>query len=1229
MILKYPNNIGNNPMDLLSPQHDSFVSCLGENFLMLLKKRGLLQFSYYDPETDKKFIIKIEDYFLQPTFENSEYMTLSSLQPVDHFQLYDLFLNIKIYSNNVTNVRKWVCVGQIPKMQERGGFVRNGVKRVLLNQLIRSPGLYRNVIISSNSTKFDDLNNPFLKHRKAIAKIIPEYGTWLRVETLVGGPRRSTAIRDPKPFYTRDRILCTTDSLLRVPFVLLLTGLGIPPSLLPSVCSIGSKNNPRNLQIWNEEIRETRLGNLPKPWSRQQALSYLWLNIKPYKRRRVPRTPEAVATLLMDSFYNPTTYSLGRVGRKQLSSQLGMNSFNRKDSDSLEISDLCVIANQLITMRWDKELSPQKALSASVLTNPESLSNRMVRTSGELLLNCIVSELSNLDRLDQRFRTKQEGNLTKIQSFKQNFVDTNWEVITSTHYTNIIKSENFLKTGQEDKYNPSKTTLIINNINRASYEVHMKDMVLQRFVSLCYDAILRSTKTFLTAIQISQLEDTLNPLSDLTLKRRISVLGPGGITRSQASITMRNIHPTTYGRLCPIETPEGQNAGLVRSLAMHAFIPPGTGQIEVPFIDIEVLNNQSFIKYTDSFTDKAFSFGIPDVMIAEKNIQKSASILIKQGLFFNKLPIWDCSFFGISPIQLLSVGTTLTPFLEHDDATRVLMGSNMQRQSLSLISCERPIVGTGSEILIGLDSRHIKRSSKTGLICGLNSQSVYILTTSYKSYLHTFKYAPNLFSFFNSYNTHKTKNCSFNFFPSIGIKNIIARIPLSGPKRSNKATISRSVLSRNIGDWVGKGSLISQETGLENGQLALGCNLRVVYMPWDGFNFEDAIVFNQTTAFSEKMKTFHIKRFDLIVPVEQTITSDFSNVPGVLSSTHKHLDSNGFVIPGSCVRQGDALVGIVGKSASSKSWKIRLMKKLAKIDPNFSMVDYELTERSLFVPLGLSGRVIAVQKRQIFDGLHVRIYLLMTRFLQVGDKLSGRHGNKGVISTLVSSCDMPYKPNGDQADIILNPLGVPSRMNLGQIFECLLGLAGQQLQQRYKVLAFDEIFAFEASKRLCYTKLYEAQNLIKDNSIFDFGYPGKTWMIDGRNGKKFEQPVVFGVSYILKLCHQVDEKLHGRSVGEYSLVTQQPVQGRARGGGQRVGEMEVWAFQGFGTSYMLQELLSIKSDDVRGRKEAAKMLLRGSILYTKEFKSYRKPQTLQVVSYEMRALCMDFRLSST
>lgn len=1260
MVFKYSENIANNPTNLLGPQCDNYISCLNDKFLFTLKERQLDKLTLYDSETDYLITIVIVDYMLEPT--NGEYKThvTNIKNESDYVHSYNLFLKIETYINQENISKNWICVGQIPKMQERGGFIRNKIRRVLLHQLIRSPGLYVDLNFAKDPNSFQSqtdwtkIEDP-LRFRKSSARIIPQYGTWMKIEVDAGGLRHN--LDNAIPFFlsknsskadlfsndsnhlfyeTQDRVTFTTESFMKTPLVLLLYALGENLSLSRIA---GARNKFRNIEVWNNEIMDIKFelerNSQRRPCNRQDAFALLWRYLKPFKRRKVVRTTESVEELITESFYNLTNYNLGPTGEKQLCQQLGCYSQTTALSPFLTSERLCLIANHLITLRWDLSSNPEIGSLKYNQTNPESLNNRQMRAPGELLVTCIITELLNLERPDLQFGTKKFGDLTKLQNSKELPTYSQWEEVTQVDYNTLLKQQTLNQTIEEDFIEPEMqdNEVVINDneirldlCSQLTASVNLK--AIENFVFLFQEALEKSTRTFLNAIQISQLEDTLNPISDLTLKRRVSVLGPDGITRDQASITMRNIHPTTYGRLCPIETPEGQNAGLVRSLTMYSFIP-GTGQIDVPFINFKAVQNNSFINYTNSFTDKALSFGLPDIMIAEKNLSVSSAVLTKQNLFFNKNPLSDCSFFGVTAIQLLSIGTTLTPFLEHNDATRVLMGSNMQRQSLPLINCERPIVGTGSEILIAVDSRYLKRSTTTGLVCGFNNQNIHILEDDYSTFLKNFYQAPKLFSFLNSCNLHKQQPKLFQLAPFSNYSKNIKKISLIGPKRSNKATISQHLLKTNIGDWINKGTVVASETGLENGQLALGVNLRVAYMPWDGFNFEDAIVFNQQTAFSGRLKTFHIKRFDVLITKKQQITANFNDVPGSFTSTHQHLDKDGFVIPGRCVRQGDALVGIVERNPSPNLWKVRLVKKLMKIDSDDLSANYELIEQSFVVPLGLSGRVITVQKRQCGDDIHVRIYLLIIRFLRVGDKLSGRHGNKGVISSLIPAYDMPYKPNGEQVDLILNPLGVPSRMNLGQIFECLLGLAGQQLQQRYKVIGFDEIFAFEASKKLCYTKLYEAKTLLNEPTLFNFSYPGKTWMFDGRNGSSFDQPVIFGISYILKLCHQVEEKLHGRATGQYSLITQQPVQGRARGGGQRIGEMEVWAFEGFGTSFMLQELLSIKSDEMDGRKEVAKALLSGDVIYTRDIQSYRKPQTLQTVAYEMKALCLDFRLLPT
>ena len=913
MIFKYSETIANNPINLLGSQHDNYISCFNDKFLLTLQERQLDKLNFYDPETDCLTTITVNDYMLQSTDEKYKKQISDVKNETDYLHSYNLFLQIKTCVNQVIISQNWVCVGQIPKMHERGGFIRNKIRRVLLHQLVRSPGLYvdlnfaKDINSVQSQTDWTQIEDP-LKFRKAVARIIPQYGTWMKIEVDANGSRHN--IDNAIPFFlpktmdtmfqyntsnykyldyeTQDKITFTTESFLKTPLILLLYALGED---LSSGYILGARNKFRSVEVWNNEILDIRLElerNFPnRPCTRQEAFALLWRYLKPIRRRKVIRTTESMENLIMDSFYNLTNYSLGSIGEKQLYQQLGIHRNPTTPSYFLTPEKLCLISNHLITLRHDLSSNPEKGSLKYSQTNPEALNNRHMRPPGELLLTCIITEMLNLERVDLQFGTKNLGDLAKLPNSKENVLSLNWREINYKDYA-ILSKQQILNQKNKETYhiqNSDNEKLTSPNNDRLQqdfysyFTINTNLKAIENFVFLFQEALEKASRSFLNAIQISQLEDTLNPISDLTLKRRVSVLGPDGITRDQASITMRNIHPTTYGRLCPIETPEGQNAGLVRSLTMHAFVP-GTGQIEVPYINFETFQNHNFIHYTDSFTDKALSFGLPDVMLSEKNLAISSAVLTKQNLFFNKNPIFDCSFFGVTAIQLLSVGTTLTPFLEHNDATRVLMGSNMQRQSLPLLNCERPIVGTGSEILIGVDSRYLKRAPLNGVICGFNNQVVYILKENYYSFLQNFQFSPILFSFLNLCNLHKKQAPLFKLAPFSNTAKSVGEISLIGPKRSNKATVSQHLSKITIGDWVDKGGVLASETGLENGQLALGLNLRVAYMPWDGFNFEDAIVFNKQTAFSGRLKTFHIKRFDVLIRKKQRITANFSDVPG-------------------------------------------------------------------------------------------------------------------------------------------------------------------------------------------------------------------------------------------------------------------------------------------------------------------------------------------------------------
>jgi DNA-directed RNA polymerase subunit beta len=539
-------------------------------------------------------------------------------------------------------------------------------------------------------------------------------------------------------------------------------------------------------------------------------------------------------------------------------------------------------------------------------------------------------------------------------------------------------------------------------------------------------------------------------------------------------------------------------------------------------------------------------------------------------------------FIAVSPIQMISIATSLIPFLEHDDANRALMGSNMQRQAVPILKNEKPLVGTGLEAQTARDSSSIILAKQSGFVKYVSHDRIVVDTQHDGGKI------------FN-----KLKISSYN---------------LENYKRSNQGTcISQKPLVCEH-EWVRKGDVLADGSATLNGELALGRNILVAYTPWEGYNFEDAILISNKLVNEQMYTSIHIEKYESRVQHTPLGLEEFTrDLPNVSYSKLSHLGKNGIVLVGTSVKSGDILVGkVTPKSSSDQTPEGRLLRAI------FGEKERDVKNTSLKVPSGIEGWVVDVR---VFNSNRVQVFLAQKRPIQLGDKVSGRHGNKGIISNILPQQDMPYLQDGTPVDMVLNPLGVPSRMNVGQVLECLLGLAGQHLNESYRITPFDEMYGDETSRKIVYKKLYEAKLKTGKSWLFDPNFPGKTKVIDGRTGETFKQPVTVGYAYILKLVHLVDDKVHARAIGPYSFVTQQPLRGRAKSGGQRLGEMEVWALEGFGAAYTLQELFTVKSDAIEDRKEALNAIVKGQAI-----PNPGTPESLKVMIRELQSLCLNIGL---
>ena len=697
---------------------------------------------------------------------------------------------------------------------------------------------------------------------------------------------------------------------------------------------------------------------------------------------------------------------------------------------------------------------------------------------------------------------------------------------------------------------------------------------------LSLNIVNATVREFFGSSQLSQYLDQTNPLSSLTHRRRISGLGPGGFDRDRISFAVRDIHPSHYGRICPIETPEGQNVGLIASLTTCARVNK-SGFLETAFwrvINGKVVKTGKPIYLTSDIED-LYKIAPSDIAVNKENylIKNVIPVRYKQD-FINVTPS-EVDFIAISTVQVVSVAASLIPFFEHDDANRALMGSNMQRQSVPLIFPQKPIVGTGLENQIATDSGLTLNSQFSGIINSVTANKIVI-------------------------KNHTGKKLTYR---------------LQKYLRSNQQTCinQRPIVWK--GEKVKSGQILTDGPAITNTELSLGQNVLIGYMPWQGYNFEDAILVSERLVYDDVFTSIHIERYKIEIDKNSETSERITkNIPNLISSELKYLNDDGIVKVGTFVKPGNILVGkVISNNTSEQLPESKLLRAI------FGAKAKGVKDNSYKMPEGDYGRVIETvtfnrRTKLIYKFEKIYIFIAQIRKIQVGDKIAGRHGNKGIISRILPRQDMPFLPDGTPVDILLNPLGVPSRMNVGQIYECLLGLAGDKLNSRFKILPFDEMYGLEVSRILINKKLRQASITKNESWLFNPYAPGKIVLIDGRTGIEFENPVTIGNAYMLKLIHLVDDKMHARATGPYSLITQQPLRGKAQHGGQRFGEMEVWALEGFGAAFTLKELLTIKSDDMQGRNETLNAIVKGQ-----KIPKFGIPESFKVLLHELRSIGLD------
>ncbi len=697
---------------------------------------------------------------------------------------------------------------------------------------------------------------------------------------------------------------------------------------------------------------------------------------------------------------------------------------------------------------------------------------------------------------------------------------------------------------------------------------------------LSFNIVNAAVREFFGSSQLSQYLDQTNPLSSLTHRRRVSGLGPGGFDRDRISFAVRDIHPSHYGRICPIETPEGQNVGLIASLTTCARVNK-SGFLETPFwrvLNGKVIKTGQPIYLTADIED-FYKIAPADLATNNENYLLKNLIPVRYKQDFINVPPSEVDFIAVSPVQIVSVAASLIPFFEHDDANRALMGSNMQRQSVPLILPQKPIVGTGLENQIATDSGMTLNAQEAGIVNSVTSNKIVIKNNRGKRLVYK----------------------------------------LQKYLRSNQQTCinHRPIVWK--GESVKSGQILTDGPAIISNEVSLGQNVLVGYMPWQGYNFEDAILISERLVYDDIFTSIHIERYKIEIDRNsETSERTTKNIPNLSPKEINHLNEDGIVIVGTFVRPGDILVGkVISNNTSEQLPESKLLRAI------FGAKAKGVKDNSYRMPSSEYGRVIETvtfnrRTKLTYKFEKIYVFIAQIRKIQVGDKIAGRHGNKGIISRILPRYDMPFLPDGTPIDIILNPLGVPSRMNVGQLYECLLGLAGDRLNSRFKILPFDEMYGLEMSRILINKKLRKASIQKNESWLFNPYAPGKMVLIDGRTGKEFENPITVGNAYMLKLIHLVDDKMHARATGPYSLITQQPLRGKAQHGGQRFGEMEVWALEGFGAAFTLKELLTIKSDDMQGRNETLNAIVKGQ-----QIPKFGIPESFKVLLQELRSIGLD------
>src|SRR5690625_346063 len=1099
-------------------------------------------------------ISPIEDFAGNLSLEFIDYNLGDPKYPVEESKERDvtysapLRVKVRLINNQTGEVKEQeVFMGDFPLMTETGTFIINGAERVIVSQLVRSPSVYYNDKVDKNGK------------RGLTATVIPNRGAWLEFET-----------------DARDVVYVRIDRTRKLPITVLLRALGIS-SDQEIIELIGDNDYLRNtLEKDNVETTE-------------KALLEIYERLRPGE----PPTVENAKSLLVSRFFDPKRYDLAHVGRYKINKKLSIKNrlFNQTLAETLvdeETGEVLAEKGDKIDRKLLNKLIPylerdEHKLGAEEIDlhggiEDKEITIQSIKTfdptdsEGERILHVT----GNADVHNDTKHITQADILASISYFF-NLLYTVGDTDDIDHLGNRrLRSVGELLQNQF-RIGLSRMERVVRE--RMSIQ-DTSSITPQQLINI--RPVIASIKEFFGSSQLSQFMDQTNPLAELTHKRRLSALGPGGLTRERAGMEVRDVHYSHYGRMCPIETPEGPNIGLINSLSSYARVNK-FGFIETPYrrVDPETGRVSSEIDFLTADEEDNFVVAQANARLDEDGNFIDEEVIARFRGENTVVPREQIDYMDVSPKQVVSAATACIPFLENDDSNRALMGANMQRQAVPLLKPQAPIVGTGMEYVSGKDSGAAIICRHNGVVESVEAKTVVVRRIS-------------------EVDGKEVEGDRDTYV----LEKFI---------RSNHGTCYNQLPIVSEGDRVVKGEVLADGPSMEKGELALGRNVLVGFMTWEGFNYEDAIIMSERHVKDDVYTSIHIEEYESeardtkLGPEE--ITRD---IPNIGEEALKDLDENGIIRVGAEVKNGDILVGkVTPKGVTELSAEERLLHAI------FGEKAREVRDTSLKVPHGAGGIVhdVKVFDREEGDELPpgvnqlVRAYIVQKRQIAEGDKMAGRHGNKGVISKILPEEDMPFMPDGTPIDIMLNPLGVPSRMNIGQVFELHLGMAAKKLGLHVASPVFDG-----ASEQDVWDTLDEA-GLPRD---------GKTTLYDGRTGEPFDNRVSVGVSYMIKLSHMVDDKLHARSTGPYSLVTQQPLGGKAQFGGQRFGEMEVWALEAYGAAYTLQEILTVKSDDVVGRVKTYESIVKGD-----NVPEPGVPESFKVLIKELQSLGLDVKMLSS